>query len=218
MRSRTFLILAIGALSVAGVLLACVSSPTPTGTDGEEPTVEGPPTWETVEAPPATAAGRSDCPADWLAHTDPRDHYSICYPADFDASSSGEDNLYIASQPKPDQSGVSLTVVWLASLGPGYGPPTSEACAEQTVMRQTSSSLIEIQVGGNTVDACFNQGLTEGEPGLPIASVSGAVAIAEDGSDSEGYIEFALYFSGPDVSRIPDVGESMLETLSVDKA
>ena len=62
-----------------------------------------------VTAPLAPDAGRTDCPADWVAYTDSQDRFSICYPTDYSATAS--DRSLNASSPRISRATEGVTVV-----------------------------------------------------------------------------------------------------------
>jgi hypothetical protein len=189
------------------------ATPRPTiarpGTPVPEPT-ETPVAWRTVTAPAAPDVGRTDCPQDWVAYADPQDRFSICYPADFSATASD-----FALNLRGDS--FSIAVSWSSTPQSVHYPPSPENCAVYTGHPEdgTSRQYVELLVQDRTVPACFSQGLLEGTAG-PVGSVLGAIPLAGNESEREGFIVFNVGFTGPDVSEVPTLIESVLETLAVE--
>jgi hypothetical protein len=225
MNGKTVLLLAIAALGAAGVLLACTTS-TPTSTDGgptDTPealptdTVLSPPTWETVEPTPAAAAGRTDCPEGWLAYVDPQDRFSICYPGDF-VVLAGADGVNVESPRAADQDEnlYGVAVGWNDTPQSVYYPPNSDNCPQWAV-GDGAGEFLELSASGQTVPACLTQNVLEGTS-VPVGNAQGAIPLAADGSADEGYIQFAIGFTGVtggDASQIPVPALEIFETLQI---
>ena len=217
MTGRFPLLLAAALLAAVGAITAFIAF----GAEGDDhppqqflPNTPTSVPWKTVTAPEAPAAGRDDCPQDWLAYTDPGDRYSICYPADSRVTAS--DLALNVRSPEPasqEQAGFTITVSWEERLGV---EPSQESCPDLvTGMGHVSSTFVELNLSGRAVPACDWQSATDGIPSLPLGSRQGVIPVADDGSDRVGFISFVIYFGGPDVPRVPDLGQAIVDTLSV---
>jgi hypothetical protein len=187
-----------------------VSTPLPTPLPSSTPYVEPtatPVVWKTVTPEDPSAIGRTDCPQDWAAYSDPQDRFSICYPADFQAAAR-ESALNLDRRVASEQ--VLVIVSWRASSRYGAGLPSPETCEVYTdiVEGPASSVFVDMAIGGRTAAACFTQGSLQ-------SSLHGTLPLALDASDREGYIEFRVAFAGPNLSQVPDVGKGIIDTLQV---
>jgi hypothetical protein len=189
-----------------------VPTPLPSSTPYNLPTAT-PANWHTVTAPSAPDAGRADCPAAWLAYTDPQRRFSLCYPSDFSVTASD----FAVNVNSPTASGqtdnlVSVIVSRGATSGYGLGPPSPQTCRDYTgvVGDATSSTFRELSLSGRSAPACFSVGVMN-------SSLHGAFPLAGDGSDSAGFIHFSVDFTGPDLNDVPNLGQSILQTLSIAK-
>lgn len=208
-------------LVAIGIAATCASSSdapsTPGATVAPVQNTPIPSDFATVVAPEATYVGRSDCARGWLAYSDPQNRYSICYPPDFEVTAS--DQALNAHNPMPSDSldtRISVIVSWVPTPGTVYYPPSPENCGQYTVIGHTSSIFLELTVAGRTVPTCLSQGVSlEGREPLPIGNLQGWIPLAEDGSDVEGFIEFAVGFTGRDVSQLPTLGKAVIDTLVV---
>lgn len=183
------------------------------------PPLPTPVPWRTVTAPLAPDAGRTDCAADWVAYTDSEDRYSVCYPAGFRAVASDTAvNLGNAEVTIEDEGvdSLSIAIAWRERPFTIYHPPSPENCLHYSVMAD-SREFVELSLAGLTVPACFTQGFVlESDPPLPVGTLQGAIPLAADGSEREGFIVFSFGFTGPDVAQVPAVGQRALETLIID--
>jgi hypothetical protein len=174
------------------------------------PSATATPEWNTVIAPEATEAGRSDCPSEWVAYRDPMDRFSICYPSSFAATAS-TDALNASSG---EIDGISVVVSWDPRPYSIYHPPSEENCQYYTVMGNVSTEFVVLTIGAEETPVCYGVGRLEN--GVPLGSLQGAIALAEDGSDSEGYVRFSLGFtSETDLAAQRGAAEQLLETLRV---
>jgi hypothetical protein len=188
-------------------------APAPTDVPLATPTV---PVWNTVEAPKATVVGRADCPANWVAYTDGEKRFSICYPAGYNATASDfAVNIHSPRTANELNDLIAVAVSWNSTPGTIYYPPNAANCDRNAVMGQTTTVFVELTVSGRRVPACFSQGRLEGATGVPIGAVQGALPLASDGSDTEGFIQFAVNFTGSDVTVIPAAAQAVLDTLKV---
>ena len=163
----------------------------------------------------AVGLGASPCPAGWVGYVDPGGRFSICYPSEFSATAS-DDAVNLDSPRFPGQQAelLGLAVGWDATPGTAYYPPSAENCPQYLVMGQTASAFLELTLDGRAVPACFNQGRLDGTPAVALGSVQGAIPVAADGSDSDGYIRFAANFTGQ-VEPIPPLAGAIIATLHV---
>ncbi len=165
MSSRKFLILTTLALGAAGALLACVSSPTPSGTSGgptEHLPTEVPSPVVVTPTPPADA-GRPDCAADLAAYEDPDGYLSLCYPVDWRATM-GEpqgDFGHTFSLRSPDASPEDTASAYLITY---WSRSTSQGCAVWQGVEAVTLTL-----AGQGITACTGDVIdTEGDnPGPP---------------------------------------------------
>lgn len=193
----------------------CPATPTPPPSATPEPTRFIPPTqtpvlWQTVEPLDALSAGRDDCPQDWVVYTDPQDRFSICYPSDLEAAASDVSLYAHIDRNVEENSEISVIVSWSEGAGQFYGPSSPETCEYYTsiVEGPLSSTFVETNIVGRMVPSCFTVGPIQ-------SSLHGSIAVAEDGSDREGFVLFTLNFVASDLSRIPANGLSIVETLVV---
>ncbi len=211
---RSLLLLVTLTLCAQAALAACVRAADPPDSDGS---VAAQPTpWKTVTATRAQATGRADCPADWVAYADPRQRFSICYPANYSATAS-DDAVNIDNPRAPGQQTdlIGVAVGWEPTPGTAFYPPSAENCPLYLVMGQTSSEVVELTIDGRTAPACLNRGQLDETPPVPIAALQGALPLAADGSAGEGYVRFAVNVTG-DVASVPEAARAIIETLSID--
>jgi len=190
-------------------------TPLPSSTPYVEPT-ETPVVWKTVTPHDAASVGRTDCPQGWAAYADPRGRFSLCYPADFGVTASD----YAVNAHSPSSEGqklglVSLAVGWSSSPGTVYYPPSPENCDKYQVEGYVSSSFLDLTLSGIQVPACLSRGVLEGTPAVPVANLQGAIPLAKDNSDREGFITFALGFTSSDIATLPEIGKAVLDTLVI---
>ncbi|HEX9642242.1 MAG TPA: hypothetical protein VGB13_13140 [Candidatus Krumholzibacteria bacterium] len=165
-------------------------TPGPAATYPVEPTPT-PVVWNTVVAPEAPNAGRTDCPADWVAYIDGEGRFSICYPGTFSAQASTL-SLNASSAPATDEADTSLSIVVSWGQRPYFSlPPNEENCAlvADSLLGPTGSRAITLELSGRKVIACLNEGC--------VNSIQGSTTLAEDGSDKYGYVRFTVNYSGP---------------------
>ena len=63
------------------------TTPLPLTPTDAPPTIGPAPTSALVTPMPAAEGGRADCPQDWAVHSDPEGYFSLCYPAEWAATS-----------------------------------------------------------------------------------------------------------------------------------
>ncbi|MEX1255541.1 MAG: hypothetical protein WEE64_14480 [Dehalococcoidia bacterium] len=213
---RSLLLLAVLSLCAQALVAACVQTDGSPDGNGDSSSVARPTPWRTVTAPQAQSGGRSDCPAGWLAYDDPQHRFSVCYPADYTATA-GDDAVNIDNPRTSGQTAglIGLALGWDAMPGTAYYPPSAESCAQEVlVMNQTSSEALDLTISGRATPACLNRGALDTTPATSIGSLRGAVPLAGDGSEAEGYVRFDVSFTG--VEQTPAVAQAIIEKLSID--
>ena len=195
-------------------------SPTtqPTSTPIVVPT-RTPVVFTTVEPVDAATGGRSDCPEDWVVYEDQQNRFSVCYPADFDATAS--DVSVNLGSPDGDASigiGLSVLMYWDPTPGTVYHPPSEENCSmELTLGERLSTGVVDLLIGDELVAACLTES-REGDSTPILRSLRTAVPLARDGSDSKGYIQLRIGFSGTGADEIPELVTTILQTLLVSRS
>ena len=81
-------------------------------------------------------------------------------------------------------------------------------------MGHVSSMFTELTFGGRTIQACLSKGVLEGDSPVPFSSLRGAIPLADDGSNSQGFIKFFISFTD-DIAQVTTDGGQILRTLSI---
>jgi hypothetical protein len=212
---RSLLLLVVLSLCAQAISLACVRSNDSPDASGDSSSAPRPTPWRTVLAPDAQSAGRSDCPAGWLAYEDPERRFSICYAAGYTATAS-DDAVNIDNPRTPEQTAglIGLAVGWSVAAATESYPPNETTCSQDIrVMGQTSTEVVEVTAGGRTTTVCLSRGALDTEPPTPIANLRGALPLATDGSASEGYVRFEA--SVTTAEPMPEEALAIIATLSI---
>jgi hypothetical protein len=204
--------LAVGA-ALAGAIAWGASGGAGGGGAPEAPAASAPtPKPEKTPGPPWDL-GRPDCPRGWEVWNDPDGYFSACYPpgllkgAPFRNAGEGT-NFYIAAAPglKPDgnvnvgdqANRFSLAANWIPRFVGAVGFPSVNTCPGYG-LGDTPAQFVQIQVGNRFGAACTATGhILEMIPRVSTTSLEILVAIAPDGSGSEGYVAIGITYSGPD--------------------
>ncbi len=175
-------LLMLGGLAAAVFLLSCLpaedaapttmpgagtETPSPSTTDGTRSTpVPLTPT-------PAAGADRPDCPQAWAVYEDPDGHFSLCYPADWFATSSPPQAYFghTFSLRSPDESreltdSVQMIIFWQETSASEAGG-SGGACSTEVLL--DPSEEVSMMLAGQAISACVGTPIdTEGDnPGPP---------------------------------------------------
>ena len=205
-------------LAATVIFVACTTSAAPNDGAGDpSPTPIpsalrglGPATYEIPPTPlpltPARAAeaGRTDCPQDWAGYEDPDGYFSLCYPADWLATSSLPQAYfgYTFSLRSPDDSreltdSVQMVIYW-EETSPSAAGVVNEPCGAEVFLEDVEE--LSVMLAGRAVSACVGDPIdTEGDnPGPPFYRRT--LAEIPLGPD-EGYVRLSF-------SERKDIGQS----------
>lgn len=164
--SRCLLIL----VSLAGAvfLFACLSAedvpPTTTPTVGTE--TPGPSAADgtrSTPAPltptPASEAGRPDCPQDWATYEDPSGYFSLCYPADWEATVGvpqradfGHEFSLRSPDVSPELTDSFYMFLYWTEASPFDAAVVNDPCSTQAFLENMKES--NVTLAGQSVLAC----------------------------------------------------------------
>lgn len=178
--SLRFLILM--SLAGAAFFLACLPAEdvTPTTTPGASTETPSPSTADgtrSTPAPltptPAAGADRPDCPEAWAVYEDPDGYFSLCYPADWFATSSPPQAYFGStfSLRSPDVSreltdSIQMVIFW-QEINAWEAGGSGGACSAEVLLEP--SEEVSLMLAGQTIPACVGTPIdTEGDnPGPP---------------------------------------------------
>ena len=185
------------------------ATPRPTPEPTHTPFVPPTPTIPTpvqLTPTPASDTGRTDCPADWAGYRDPDDHFSLCYPADWQA---------ISAPPQADFSTTLsltrnyslLTLYWKES---SYfdAPDFQDRCAVAPEWRDKQQ--VNLTIAGRTAPACVGYETLHAPEAPVLRSTFAEIPIGA----GEGYVVlFLTEAEGPAYRADRDAASLALQSL-----
>jgi len=175
----------------------------------------------------AAVTPRTDCLADEKAYDDPDGRFSVCYPrtsvkASTHDPANGPKRTVLTLREPPDETIVAdvwvMTITWSPTSSLGLGMPSEKTCLRYTgtVANPTSSQYVEMILDGRKFAGCLTTGnLNPGSPPLEGQELMLIRAVAEDGSESEGYIRIRINSTLSGLELAPARSESVLGKLRI---
>lgn len=191
--------------------------PLPTATEEPAATAVQPtrtprrPTTPSPITPTPAQSLRPDCPADWAAYKDPDGYFSVCYPAEWRATSSPPQAYFgtIFSLQKPGS--LSLTMYWSES-GPIDRGTEADLCVP--VGQWKDLEEVTLTLAGRTVTACRGEELLHAPEAGRVLGTFAEIPLGE----RKGYLVMFLTEAESSGSAVRETVSSIVDSLKADKA